>query len=194
MFAYIFSAFATSLYDLQSHFLDNKPAHNQLVKIIECIQEMNKYHTTLLDQASLTVLKNLTSYVKTDIKNVRESKMLFSKVSEGLDVALNRNAQVNKNRLQDVTESANNLTASTSAFRHVALDYVNILVMVQSKKLPEILWALLSYHQACSTFYHQGSDLCNDYEQFFKTLADDVIISNISILPQKIYVISCNAL
>lgn len=103
---------------------------------------MNKFHTTLLDQASLTVLKNLTSYVKTDIKNVRDYKQLFSKVSEGLDVALNRNAQVNKNRLQDVTESANNLTATTSAFRHTALDYVNILVMVQSKKLPEILWAV----------------------------------------------------
>lgn len=135
---------------------------------------MNQFHTTLLDQASRTVLKNLSSYVKTDIKEVKDYKHLFGKVSESLDVALNRNAQVNKNRLAEVTESQNILSATTSCFRHTALDYVNLLVMLQSKKMPEILWTLLSYYQACSTFYHQGSDLCNDFEQFFKVLADDV--------------------
>jgi Arf-GAP/coiled-coil/ANK repeat/PH domain-containing protein len=28
--------------------------------------------------------------------------------------------------------------------------------------------------QACSTFFHQGSDLCEDLEPFFKKLSDDV--------------------
>lgn len=36
----------------------------------------------------------------------------------------------------------------------------------------------MTYYQACSTFYHQGSDLCNDHEPFFKALADDVRINN----------------
>lgn len=172
--SYFSSAFATSLWDLQSHFAEDKSAHNALGKIIHCLQDMNQFHTTLLDQASRTVLKNLSSYVKTDIKEVKDYKHLFCKVSESLDVALNRNAQVNKNRLAEVTEAQNILSATTSCFRHTALDYVNLLVMLQSKKMPEILWTLLSFYQACSTFYHQGSDLCNDFEQFFKVLADDV--------------------
>ena len=46
--------------------------------------------------------------------------------------------------------------------------------MLQSKKKPEILSTMLSYIQACSTYYHQGSDLCEDFESFFKTLGDDV--------------------
>lgn len=33
---------------------------------------------------------------------------------------------------------------------------------------------LLSYMHACTTYYHQGSDLCADLEPFFKTLADEV--------------------
>lgn len=33
---------------------------------------------------------------------------------------------------------------------------------------------LLSYYQACNTFYHQGYDLCKDYEDFFKGLSNDV--------------------
>lgn len=28
--------------------------------------------------------------------------------------------------------------------------------------------------QACSTFFHQGSDLCEDLEPFFKKLGDDI--------------------
>lgn len=137
-----YSAFATSLWDLQSQFHEDKSAHSALGKIIQCLQEMNKFHTTLLDQASRTVLKNLTTYVKTDIKEVRDYKQLFSKVSESLDVALTRNAQANKNRLTEVTESANLLAATTSCFRHTALDYVNLLIMLQSKKMPEILWTV----------------------------------------------------
>lgn len=190
------SAFATSLTDLQSHFQDDRPlsanhntsssttssgggagnraAHSALGKIIECVQEMNKFHTTLLDQASRTVLKNLRDYIRTDIKEVKDFRLLFAKVSESLDGALTRNAQVNKHRLAEVTESSNYLAAATSCFRHTALDYVNLLIMLRSKKMPEILWTLMSYYQACSTFYHQGSDLCNDHEPFFKALADDV--------------------
>lgn len=103
---------------------------------------MNKYHTILFDQASRTVLKNLTSFVKHDIKEVKDFKHLFSKVSESLDTALTRNAQANKNRVAEVTEAANILAATTSCFRHTALDYVNLLVMLQSKKRPEILWTV----------------------------------------------------
>lgn len=55
---------------------------------------MNKFHTILLDQASRTVLKNLTVFVKDDINQVKDYKGHFLKVSEGYDSALIKNAQV----------------------------------------------------------------------------------------------------
>lgn len=58
------SAFATSLWDLQKHFADDKTGLNALEKIIHCLQEMNKFHTILLDQASRAVIKNLSCFVK----------------------------------------------------------------------------------------------------------------------------------
>lgn len=134
-----FSAFATSLWDLQRHFNENKTAHNGLGKIVHCFQEMNKYQTILLDQANRTILKNITSFLKTDIKEVKEYKNIFVKASESYDTALTRNAQANKNRPQEVMEAANILSAASSGFRHTALDYVNLLTLLQSKKMPEIL-------------------------------------------------------
>lgn len=154
------SAFATSLWELQAHFRDMK-AQNALSQIIECIQEMNKFHTTLLDQASRTVLKNLKDYIRTDIRDVKEYKQLFTRVSESLDGALSRNANTNKNRPADVIESSNYLAAQTSCFRHTALDYVNHLTMLKSKKMPEILWTVWHLRIVCLYFYVDTTVYCS---------------------------------
>lgn len=100
---------------------------------------MNKFQTILMDQASRTILRTITTFLKNDIREVKEYKNIFVKASESYDVALTRNAQVNKNRPQEVTEVANILSATSSGFRHTALDYVNLLTLLQSKKMPEIL-------------------------------------------------------
>lgn len=99
---------------------------------------MNKFQTILLDQASCIILKNLTSF-KTEIKGVKETRTHFCKVSETYDAAIHRNAQANKNRLTEVNDAVNTLSASSSCFRHIALDYVYSLTSLQSKKMHEIL-------------------------------------------------------
>ncbi|KAI9581162.1 hypothetical protein GQX74_011702 [Glossina fuscipes] len=136
--------------------------------------EMNKFHTILLDQATRTVLKNLSVFVKDDINQVKDYKGHFLKVSEGYDNALIKNAQASKNRTQEVQEAANILSATKSCFQHTALDYVNYITLVQSRKVPSILSTLLDYYQACVTYYHQGFDLCNDFDIFFKTITEDL--------------------
>lgn len=168
------SAFATTLWDLQKHFHDDKSSTNALAKLIHCLQEMNKFHTTLLDQANRTVLKNLTSFLKKDVKEVKDYKQIFTKVSENMDAAVYKNSQVNKNRPADIVEAENLLSATKSCFNHAALDYVNYITMLQNRKRYEILSTLLSYIQACSTYYHQGSDLCEDFGSFFKSLDEEI--------------------
>lgn len=100
---------------------------------------MNKYQTILLDQASCIILKNITSFIKTEIKEVKEHRSHFSKVSETYDAALIRNAQANKNRLVEVNDAVNSLSASSSCFKHIALDYVYAITSIQSKKMHETL-------------------------------------------------------
>ncbi|XP_050084590.1 arf-GAP with coiled-coil, ANK repeat and PH domain-containing protein 2 [Anopheles aquasalis] len=168
------STFATSLWDLQRHFQDDKSSTNALAQLIQLLQEMNKFHTTLLDQANRTVLKHLTGFLKRDIREVKEYRQIFGKVSENLDTAVYRNAQVNRNRASDVLEAENLLSATKSCFSHTALDYVNYITLLQSRKRHEVLATLLSYLQACSTYFHQGSDLCEDYSAFFKGLDDEI--------------------
>ncbi|GJQ71464.1 hypothetical protein Trydic_g11187 [Trypoxylus dichotomus] len=168
------SLFANGLWDLTGHFKDDNPVVLSLRKLIHNFQEMNKFHTILLDQASRTIIKNLTSFCKNDVKRVKENKYHFEKISQDLDVALVRNSQTPKTKPQEVEENANLLVATRSCFGHQVLDYVHCITILQNKKRYEILSPLLSYMHACTTYYHQGSDLCEDLEPFLKSLAEEI--------------------
>ncbi|XP_049863259.1 arf-GAP with coiled-coil, ANK repeat and PH domain-containing protein 2 isoform X2 [Schistocerca gregaria] len=190
------SAFANSLWDLSTYFREDVDVMTCLNKLIHALQEMNKFHSILLDQASRTILKNLTSFIKGssssptsvthqlqmtgrlengDIKSVKESRHYFEKISVDLDTALSRNSQAPRNKPQEAEETQNLLSATRSCFRHTALDYVHSLSLLQTRKRHEVLGTLLSYMHACSTYFHQGSDLCQDLEPFFKKLAEEVV-------------------
>ncbi|XP_066997590.2 arf-GAP with coiled-coil, ANK repeat and PH domain-containing protein 2 [Anabrus simplex] len=168
------SLFANSLWELSTYFHEDAAVVAYLNKLIHALQEMNKFHTILLDQASRTILKNLTSFIKGDIKSVKESRHYFEKISVDLDAVLTRNSQAPRSRPHEAEETQNLLCATRSCFRHTALDYVRALSLLQAKKRHEVLGTLLSYMHASSTFFHQGSDLCQDLDPFFKELADEV--------------------
>ncbi|XP_077288273.1 centaurin beta 1A [Arctopsyche grandis] len=173
------SLFANSLWELSLQFNDEPKVMSSLNRFNHVLQEMNKFHTILLDQASRTVLKNLTTFVKVNIKSVKESKHHFEKISNDLDAALLKNSQVSKNRPMDIEETDNLLTATRSCFRHTALDYVHALTMLKAKKKHEVLATFLSYMHACCTFYHQGADFCEDLDSFLKNLAEDVTLMRV---------------
>ncbi|XP_048478355.1 arf-GAP with coiled-coil, ANK repeat and PH domain-containing protein 2 [Plutella xylostella] len=167
-------SFTNALWDLSGYFSEDPQVMASLNRMIHSLQEMNKFHSILLDQVSRTVVKNLTAFVKVDIKGVKESKHHFDKISNDLDLALNRNSQVSKHKPPDVEEAVNLLLATRSCFRHTALDHVQRVTMLQARKRHEILATFLSYVQACCTYYHQGADLTEDLEPFLKTTAEEV--------------------
>lgn len=59
-----YSQFANSLWELSLYFSDDAEIMAFLNKLIHALQEMNKFHTILLDQASRTVVKDLSSFMK----------------------------------------------------------------------------------------------------------------------------------
>ncbi|KAL0268895.1 UNVERIFIED_CONTAM: hypothetical protein PYX00_010679 [Menopon gallinae] len=166
--------FTNSLCELSSYFKEDLQVVNYLNKLIQPLQEMNKFQSILLDQASRIIMTNLTSFIKSDIKKTKESHIEFDKISNLLDAALSRNSQATKSKPAEMEEAQKILNATQSCFRLTALDHVYTISITQAKKRHEILGTLLSYMQAYSTFFHQGSDLCEDLESICKKLGDDI--------------------
>ncbi|KAL1505365.1 hypothetical protein ABEB36_004949 [Hypothenemus hampei] len=166
--------FANSLWDLSVIFKEDPDVLTALNKLIHNLQEMNKFHTTLLDQVSRIFLKNIPTFVKKDIKAVKDYRQHFEKISTEYDSILLRNSHVPRSKPQEVEEVQNIMLAIKSCFGHQALNYVNSICVLQSKKRHEVLSTLLSYMHACTAYYHQGEDLCHDLQPFFKSLANDI--------------------
>ncbi|XP_072543213.1 LOW QUALITY PROTEIN: arf-GAP with coiled-coil, ANK repeat and PH domain-containing protein 2 [Salminus brasiliensis] len=143
---------------------------SSLAAFAENLQEMNNYHTILFDQAQRSVKSQLHTFVKEDLKKFKDAKKQFDKVSEEKEVALVKNAQVPRNKQHEVDEATNILTTTRKCFRHIALDYVLQINVLQSKKRLEILKSMLSFMNANLSFFQQGYRLFSDLQPLMKHL------------------------
>uniref|UniRef100_A0A8D0HKL4 Arf-GAP with coiled-coil, ANK repeat and PH domain-containing protein n=1 Tax=Sphenodon punctatus TaxID=8508 RepID=A0A8D0HKL4_SPHPU len=124
----------------------------------------------LFDQTQRSIKAQLQTFVKEDIRKFKDAKKQFEKVSEEKENALAKNAQVQRNKQHEVEEATNILTATRKCFRHIALDYVLQINVLQSKRRSEILKSMLSFMCAHLTFFHQGYDLFSELGPYTKNL------------------------
>lgn len=164
------SAFINGIWDLVGYFKDDVSIVNSLNRFIQILTDVLKYQSILLDQAQRSIIKNLNNFIKNDIRQSKETRRHFERISDDLDNALIRNSQMPRSKPAECEEAQNVLIATRSCFQHLALDYVHQLSCLQSKKRHEVLQTLLSLMSAYSTYYHQGYDLFEDSEPFLKQL------------------------
>uniref|UniRef100_A0A671Z3L0 Arf-GAP with coiled-coil, ANK repeat and PH domain-containing protein n=1 Tax=Sparus aurata TaxID=8175 RepID=A0A671Z3L0_SPAAU len=124
----------------------------------------------LFDQAQRSIKTQLQTFVKDDLRKFKEAKKQFDKVSEEKEAALIKNAQAPRNKQHEVEEATNILTATRKCFRHIVLDYVLQINVLQSKRRSEILKSMLSFMYAHLTFFHQGYDLFSELQPLMKLL------------------------
>uniref|UniRef100_A0A3B3ZL34 Arf-GAP with coiled-coil, ANK repeat and PH domain-containing protein n=1 Tax=Periophthalmus magnuspinnatus TaxID=409849 RepID=A0A3B3ZL34_9GOBI len=124
----------------------------------------------LFDQAQRSIKTQLQTFVKDDLRKFKDAKKQFDKVSEEKEAALIKNAQAPRNKQHEVEEATNILTATRKCFRHIVLDYVLQINVLQSKRRSEILKSMLSFMYAHLTFFHQGYDLFSELQPLMKQL------------------------
>ena len=108
-----------SLWELSSYYASEQETQTtaDLNKLIHSLQELLKFQNTLVDQANRAITRNVTNFLKEDIKQMKETRGYFNKISNDLDSALTKNAAVSKSRPSDLEDASNLLTATRSCFR-----------------------------------------------------------------------------
>ncbi|KAM6963305.1 arf-GAP with coiled-coil, ANK repeat and PH domain-containing protein 2-like [Aplochiton taeniatus] len=162
--------FVIGVRELAQQSTKDEVIESSLTKFAESLQEMINYHTILFDQAQRSIKTQLQTFVKEDLRKFKESKKQFDKVSEEKEAALTKNAQAPRNKQHEVEEATNILTATRKCFRHIVLDYVLQINVLQSKRRSEILKSMLSFMYAHLTFFHQGYDLFSELQPLMKQL------------------------
>ncbi|XP_069753143.1 arf-GAP with coiled-coil, ANK repeat and PH domain-containing protein 2-like isoform X2 [Narcine bancroftii] len=162
--------FVNGIHELAQQSTKDEVIENSLMRFSESLLEMVNFHTILFDQVQRSIKSQLQIFVKEDLRKFKEAKKQFDKVSEEKENALAKNAQVQRNKQHEVEEATNILTATRKCFRHIALDYVLQINVLQSKRRYEILKSMLSFMYAHLTYFHQGYDLFMELEPYMKDL------------------------
>uniref|UniRef100_A0A8C5F591 Arf-GAP with coiled-coil, ANK repeat and PH domain-containing protein n=1 Tax=Gadus morhua TaxID=8049 RepID=A0A8C5F591_GADMO len=150
--------FVNGIRELAQQSTKDEVIESSLTKFAESLTEMINYHTVG------------HHHHDRDLRKFKESKKHFDKVSEEKEAALARNAQAPRNKQHEVEEATNILTATRKCFRHIVLDYVLQINVLQSKRRSEILKSMLTFMYAHLTFFHQGYDLFSELQPLMKQL------------------------
>uniref|UniRef100_A0A8C4SIS8 Arf-GAP with coiled-coil, ANK repeat and PH domain-containing protein n=1 Tax=Erpetoichthys calabaricus TaxID=27687 RepID=A0A8C4SIS8_ERPCA len=132
------------------------------------------FQQILFDQAQRSVKQQLHNFVKEDVRKFKETKKHFDKVREDMEIAQVKNAQAPRNKPHEVEEATGTLNITRKCFRHLALDYVLQINVLQAKKKFEILDAMLSFMHAQYTFFQQGYNLLDEIDPYLKKLAAEL--------------------
>ncbi|XP_004607090.1 arf-GAP with coiled-coil, ANK repeat and PH domain-containing protein 3 [Sorex araneus] len=166
--------FVSGVRDLSQQCQGDTVISECLQRFGDSLQEMVNYHMILFDQAQRSVQQPLQSFVKEDVRKFKETKKQFDRVREDMELALVRNAQAPRHRPHEVEEATGALTLTRKCFRHLALDYVLQINVLQAKKKFEILDSMLSFMHAQSGFFQQGYALLHQLEPYMKKLAAEL--------------------
>ncbi|XP_062872247.1 arf-GAP with coiled-coil, ANK repeat and PH domain-containing protein 3 [Trichomycterus rosablanca] len=166
--------FVTGIRDLSQQCKKDEMISECLEKCGESLQEIVNYHMILFDQAQRSVKQQLYNFVKEDVRKFKETKKHFDKVREDLEIAQVKNAQAPRNKPHEVEEATGTLSITRKCYRHLALDYILQINVLQAKKKFEILDAMLSFMRAQYSLFQQGYHLLDEIDPYMKKLAAEL--------------------
>ncbi|XP_053432625.1 arf-GAP with coiled-coil, ANK repeat and PH domain-containing protein 3 isoform X2 [Nycticebus coucang] len=166
--------FVSGVRDLSQQCQGDAVISECLQRFGDSLQEVVNYHMILFDQAQRSVRQQLHNFVKEDVRKFKETKKQFDKVREDMELSLVRNAQAPRHRPHEVEEATGALTLTRKCFRHLALDYVLQINVLQAKKKFEILDSMLSFMHAQHSFFQQGYSLLHQLDPYMKKLAAEL--------------------
>ncbi|XP_022454266.1 arf-GAP with coiled-coil, ANK repeat and PH domain-containing protein 3 isoform X3 [Delphinapterus leucas] len=166
--------FVSGVRDLSQQCQGDTVISEGLQRFGDSLQEMVTYHMILFDQAQRSVRQQLHNFVKEDVRKFKETKKQFDRVREDMELSLARNAQAPRHRPHEAEEAAGALVLARKCFRHLALDYVLQINVLQAKKKFEILDSMLSFMHAQYSFFQQGYSLLHQLDPYMKKLAAEL--------------------
>ncbi|XP_053705329.1 arf-GAP with coiled-coil, ANK repeat and PH domain-containing protein 3 isoform X2 [Synchiropus splendidus] len=166
--------FVNGIRDLSQQCKKDEMISQCLEKCGESLQEIINYHMILFDQAQRCVKQQLHNFVKEDVRKFKETKKHFDRVREDLEIAQVKNAQAPRNKPHEVEEAVSTLSITRKCFRHLALDYVLQINVLQAKKKFEILDAMLSFMHAQYSLFQQSYNLLDEIDPYMKKLAAEL--------------------
>uniref|UniRef100_A0A673Z1V6 Arf-GAP with coiled-coil, ANK repeat and PH domain-containing protein n=1 Tax=Salmo trutta TaxID=8032 RepID=A0A673Z1V6_SALTR len=163
--------FVNGIRDLSQQCKKDEMISECLEKCGESLQEIKSHEVSVVSRTQSQCPQFL---ILRDVRKFKETKKHFDRVREDLEIAQVKNAQAPRNKPHEVEEATGTLSITRKCFRHLALDYVLQINVLQAKKKFEILDAMLSFMHAQYSLFQQGYNLLDEIDPYMKKLAAEL--------------------
>uniref|UniRef100_A0A674C3R5 Arf-GAP with coiled-coil, ANK repeat and PH domain-containing protein n=1 Tax=Salmo trutta TaxID=8032 RepID=A0A674C3R5_SALTR len=142
-------------------------------KLHTCSKPLTPHFPEICEAAAAQLCERV-SLKQRYVRKFKETKKQFDRMREDMEIAQVKNAQAPRNKPHEVEEATGTLSITRKCFRHLALDYVLQINVLQAKKKFEILDAMLSFMHAQYSLFQQGYNLLDEIDPYMKKLAAEL--------------------
>eukprot|EP00040_Diaphanoeca_grandis_P020951 m.111445 g.111445 ORF g.111445 m.111445 type:complete len:679 (+) comp28122_c0_seq2:168-2204(+) len=170
-------AFVDSLQTMANDFGANH-LREPVSRFVSQLQEAETQREMLIDQAKMTVSDSLNDFVQKDLKTIKDTGKLYTKLHDEVEVCRSRFAATPKSKHAELLQTRNLLVATEAVFLHTSLDYSFKINVALSKRESLVCERVLAFMYAQNMFYLQGTDGMNDMDPVMKQTALKVEAAN----------------
>lgn len=163
--------FFTHLQSLMKNFKDDTLLLEAIGNFSSTLTSWHQMHFAMMENCNTHFSLAVNTFIKNDLKRVKDSRKHFQKMSDEVENAFGRNAQVSKSRVEECEEAGSNLTIARNNFKKSSLDYLFEINVIQTKKRTEILNCLLTYLFGHERFLAQNQTTFSDLKPYLTDLS-----------------------
>ncbi|CAF0702791.1 unnamed protein product [Brachionus calyciflorus] len=142
------------------------------------LKDSRQCEENFLNESFKSVSEKINKFVENDLKQLKEQRKQFERISLELDNAYNKNSEALKNKPQICEEMEKNLCGIKKTYGHNGLEYIcqiNRFYLVRSHS---ILNMIQLYSQSLKSFYQYGNVLVHEHDTELAEISTNLSLMN----------------
>lgn len=128
------------------------------------LRDSKQGEENFLNDSCKAINDRVARYLESDIKQIKEAKKQFEKISSDLDTAYQKNADAPKNKPTSCEEMERNLCGIKKSFGHSGLEYICHINRFYMTRCHSILNTIQLCSQSVKSYYQLGNVLQQEHD------------------------------
>lgn len=142
------------------------------------LRETRLGEEALINESHKSITETITKFVETDLKQIKESKKQFERITVELDQIYYKNAETSKTKPNQCEEIEKSLFGTKKSYGNVGLEYIRNVNRFYLVRSHSILDTIQLFSQSLKSFYQYGNVLLQDHDSELASISTNLAKMN----------------
>lgn len=142
------------------------------------LRETRLGEEALINESHKSITETITKFVESDLKQIKESKKHFEKITIELDQIYYKNAETSKTKPNQCEEIEKSLYGTKKSYGHAGLEYIRNINRFYLVRSHSILDTIQLFSQSLKSFYQYGNVLLQDHDSELASISTNLTKMN----------------